>query len=73
MKEVKPNRYHRRVIALAAKNPVILTHHEKFEDKWTSGGIELSPSVVIKCIRQGWLKPSGDGLFEGSSQTFVPT
>lgn len=72
MKEAKPNRHHKRVIALAAKEPLMLTHREKYEDKWTAGGVEVTANCALACIRNGWLRPNDDGLFEGSSQTWAP-
>lgn len=69
----QPNRYHKRVLALAQSEPVMLTHREHFSDLYTCGDVELNPSVVLGCIRHGWLKPANDGLFPGSSQTFVAT
>jgi len=70
-KEIKPNRWHQRVIDLARTAPIVQTNSEKFETKYTSGHKELNPDVVCFCIRMGWLRPQGDGLFSDSSQTYV--
>lgn len=72
-KPKQPNRYHKRVLNLAATEPVVLTHRELFADLYMCGGIELNPSVVIQCVRHGWLRPNNDGLFPGHTQSYVPT
>ncbi len=70
-KEIIPNCWHRRVIDRARHHPVIQTNHPQFETKYTCGSDQLNPNVVAFCIRQGWLVPQHDGLFEGYSQTYI--
>jgi hypothetical protein len=72
-KPKQPNRYHKRVLTLAATEPVILTHSEKFDDSFSCAGVQLNANVVADCLRHGWLRPNNDGLFPGHTQSFVPT
>lgn len=70
-KPVKRGKAHERIIGMASKDPIVLTHDPDRGDKFTFRGKPIGFKVTAQCVSEGWLKPRGDGLFETDSQTFV--
>lgn len=65
---VKRGASHNKIISLAQSAPIVLTQDPERGDKFTHKG----RPVGRKTVSQGWLKPVGDGLFAGDSQSYVP-